>query len=62
MALAAPAKLQLLAKLLDAHRNDRVLIFTYDNATVYQIARQYLVPAIKATLRRTAKKARTAKT
>ncbi len=46
LALAAPAKLQLLAKLLDAHRNDRMLIFTYDNATVYQIARQYLVPAI----------------
>jgi superfamily II DNA or RNA helicase len=46
LALAAPAKLQLLEKLLAAHRNDRVLIFTYDNATVYQIARQYLVPAI----------------
>jgi superfamily II DNA or RNA helicase len=46
LALAAPAKLQLLHKLLDRHRHDRVLIFTYDNATVYQIARRYLVPAI----------------
>jgi superfamily II DNA or RNA helicase len=46
LALAAPAKLQLLQKLLERHRADRVLIFTYDNATVYQIARRFLVPAI----------------
>jgi superfamily II DNA or RNA helicase len=46
LALAAPAKLQLLERLLDQHRHDRVLIFTYDNATVYKIARRYLVPAI----------------
>jgi superfamily II DNA or RNA helicase len=46
IALAAPAKLQLLERLLDRHRGDRVLIFTYDNATVYQIARRFLVPAI----------------
>jgi superfamily II DNA or RNA helicase len=46
LALAAPAKLRLLEQLLHQHRKDRVLIFTYDNATVYQIARQYLVPAI----------------
>lgn len=46
IALAAPAKLQLLEHLLDHHRGDRVLIFTYDNATVYQIARRFLVPAI----------------
>ncbi|MFO0877134.1 MAG: DEAD/DEAH box helicase family protein [Gemmataceae bacterium] len=46
LALAAPAKLQLLEKLLHRHRTDRVLIFTYDNATVYEIARRYLVPAI----------------
>src|SRR5439155_25634159 len=46
LALAAPAKLELLEKLLEKHRHDRVLIFTYDNATVYQIARRYLVPAI----------------
>ena len=46
LALAAPAKLIQLEKLLERHRQDRVLIFTYDNATVYQIARRYLVPAI----------------
>ncbi|HZU36349.1 MAG TPA: helicase-related protein, partial [Gemmataceae bacterium] len=46
LALAAPAKLHLLEQLLEQHRQDRVLIFTYDNATVYQIARRFLVPAI----------------
>jgi superfamily II DNA or RNA helicase len=46
IAMAAPAKLQLLERLLDRHRRDRVLIFTYDNATVYEIARRFLVPAI----------------
>lgn len=46
LALAAPAKLQLLARLLDMHNGDRVLIFTHDNATVYKIARQFLVPVI----------------
>ena len=46
LAHAAPAKLQLLEKLLDKHAGDRVLIFTYDNATVYQIARRCLIPAI----------------
>lgn len=46
LALAAPAKLQLLEKLLEKYRRERVLIFTYDNATVYRIARQFLVPAI----------------
>jgi superfamily II DNA or RNA helicase len=46
LALAAPAKLQKLEQLLEEHRHDRVLIFTYDNATVYLIARRFLVPAI----------------
>ena len=36
----------LLARLLDRHNGDRVLIFTHDNATVYKIARQFLVPVI----------------
>jgi superfamily II DNA or RNA helicase len=57
LALAAPAKLQMLEQLLAKHRGDRILIFTYDNATVYTIARRYLVPAIthqtKAKERRT---------
>ena len=46
LALAAPAKLQLLERLLEQHPGGRILIFTYDNATVYQIARRFLIPAI----------------
>jgi superfamily II DNA or RNA helicase len=46
LALAAPAKLHKLEELLQQHRYDRMLIFTYDNDTVYQIARRFLVPAI----------------
>jgi superfamily II DNA or RNA helicase len=46
LALAAPAKLSLLGKLLDRHNGDRILIFTHDNATVYKIARRFLVPVI----------------
>lgn len=46
LAQAAPEKLHLLERLLDRHDGDRILIFTYDNATVYQIARRFLVPAI----------------
>src|SRR5262249_4399107 len=45
-ALAAPASLGLPGRLLARHNGDRVLIFTHDNATVYTIARQYLVPVI----------------
>jgi superfamily II DNA or RNA helicase len=46
LAQAAPSKLHLLERLLDRHHQDRILIFTADNATVYQIARRFLVPAI----------------
>jgi superfamily II DNA or RNA helicase len=46
LALAAPAKIELLDGLLQRHANDRAIIFTYDNASVYQIARRFLVPAI----------------
>jgi superfamily II DNA or RNA helicase len=46
LALAAPAKLSLLSHLLDRHNGDRILIFTHDNATVYKIARRFLVPVI----------------
>ena len=46
LALAAPGKLALLSKLLHAHRHDRTIVLTEDNATVYQISRQFLVPAI----------------
>ena len=46
LALAAPAKLSLLGRLLERHNGDRILIFTHDNATVYKISRQFLVPVI----------------
>jgi len=43
---AAEGKFKLLEDLLRKHANDRSLIFTADNATVYQIARQFLIPAM----------------
>ncbi len=46
LALASPSKLELVAQLLERHRKDRVLLFTEDNATVYEIARKWLIPAI----------------
>lgn len=46
IAVAAPAKFELLADLLVTHKNDRMLIFTQDNATAYAIARRFLVAVI----------------
>ncbi len=46
LSMAAPAKLKILERLLERHNGDRVIIFTNDNATVYTIARQFLVPVI----------------
>jgi superfamily II DNA or RNA helicase len=40
------AKFQMLAELLEKHRGERTLIFTADNATVYEISRRLLVPVI----------------
>jgi superfamily II DNA or RNA helicase len=42
----ASAKFEQLERLLRLHASDRSIIFTADNATVYRIAREYLVPAI----------------
>jgi len=46
LALCAPGKLDVLARLLHAHRLDRTIVFTEDNATVYEISRRFLLPAI----------------
>jgi superfamily II DNA or RNA helicase len=46
LALAASAKMTLLDRLLHQHRQQRVIVFTQDNATAYQIARRFLVPII----------------
>ena len=43
---ASGTKLRLLEKLLARHGEDRVLIFTNDNETVYRISRDFLIPAI----------------
>lgn len=42
----APAKLRLLEELLRRHARSRVIVFTNDNATVYEVSRRFLVPAI----------------
>ncbi len=39
-------KLRLLAELLREHKDGRAIVFTNDNATVYEISRRLLVPAI----------------
>lgn len=46
LAFAAPAKLDYVGHLLHAHRLDRAILFTQDNATAYGIARRFLVPVI----------------
>jgi superfamily II DNA or RNA helicase len=46
LALAAPGKIDLLARLLHTHRGDRTIVFTEDNATVYEIARRFLLTPI----------------
>ena len=43
---AAGGKLLKLEELLAQHARDRIIVFTADNATVYQIARKFLAPAI----------------
>lgn len=46
LALSAPSKLRDLEGLLRLHKDDRVIIFTNDNASVYRISRSFLLPAI----------------
>jgi superfamily II DNA or RNA helicase len=46
IAFAAPAKLAYVGLLLERHRDDRVLLFTQDNATAYALARRFLIPII----------------
>jgi superfamily II DNA or RNA helicase len=43
---AASGKFKVLEELLEKHAEERALIFTADNATVYHIARRYLIPAM----------------
>lgn len=46
IAFGTDGKLTVLRDLLLQHQHDRVLIFTDDNATVYRISEQFLIPAI----------------
>jgi superfamily II DNA or RNA helicase len=46
IAFAAPAKLDYVGLLLDRHRDDRVLLFTQDNATAFALSRRFLIPII----------------
>lgn len=46
IASGTSAKLRVLTELIEKHYPDKILIFTNDNATVYRISQQYLIPAI----------------
>lgn len=46
IALGTDGKLRILANLLAEHYPERTLIFTADNATVYRISEEFLIPAI----------------
>lgn len=46
LSLGTEAKLRVLADLLTQHFPERILIFTNDNATVYRISKDLLIPAL----------------
>lgn len=46
LALAAPAKLLVLERLMVRHRGERMLIFTHENAMVHTLSRRFLIPTI----------------
>lgn len=46
IALASRAKLEALWDILVTHHDERILVFTEDNETVYRISRQFLLPAL----------------
>ncbi|WP_344983900.1 DEAD/DEAH box helicase family protein [Deinococcus rubellus] len=46
LAYGTDAKLRVLEEVLANHHGERSLIFTDDNATVYKVSREFLIPAI----------------
>ena len=46
IALGTDGKLRILANLIATHYPERILIFTADNATVYRISQEFLIPSI----------------
>ncbi|NEO27788.1 MAG: DEAD/DEAH box helicase, partial [Kamptonema sp. SIO4C4] len=46
IALGTDGKLRVLSELISQHYPERTLVFTNDNATVYRISQEFLIPAI----------------
>jgi len=46
LAFGTDGKLRVLEELLAQHAGERVLVFTDDNATVYRVSREFLLPAL----------------
>ena len=46
LSLGAKAKLDYIERLLEAHRGEKALVFTQDNATAYAISKRFLIPII----------------
>ena len=46
IALGTDAKIRVLIDLISKHYPERILIFTNDNATVYRVSQEFLIPAI----------------
>ena len=46
ISFAAEGKFVVLGELLERHRGERVLVFTNDNLTAYEISRRFLIPLI----------------
>ena len=46
IAFAAEDKFRIAASLLERHRGERVIVFTNDNATAYEVSRRFLLPII----------------
>lgn len=46
LAFAAAGKLNYLGHLLSVHQHDRMIVFTQDNRTAYEVSRRFLVPVI----------------
>ena len=46
IAYGTEGKLRVLEEILAQHPSDRTIIFTNDNATVYRISREFLIPSI----------------
>jgi superfamily II DNA or RNA helicase len=46
IAFATPAKLRTLASILTSHGDAKIIIFTEDNATAYEVSQRFLIPCM----------------